>query len=69
LYLYNRYTGIRGAEALAVLAPHEEERTMGIRPKTKRVKRLRYRRCPKCNKQVRIYMKRCRTCHQVLKLK
>ena len=42
---------------------------MGIRPKTTAVKRSRYRRCPKCNKQVRIYMVRCKTCHQVLKFK
>jgi hypothetical protein len=42
---------------------------MGIRPKTKRVKRMRYRRCPKCNKQVRIHTVRCRTCHQLLKVK
>jgi hypothetical protein len=42
---------------------------MGIRPHTTKVKRSRYRRCPKCNKQVRIHQVRCRTCHQLLKLK
>ena len=39
---------------------------MPLRPKTKKVRRNRFRRCPKCQKQVRIHMKRCRTCHQVL---
>jgi len=29
----------------------------------------RYKRCPKCNKQVRLHQVRCRTCHQVLKHK
>lgn len=36
---------------------------MVLRPRTKRVKRLRYRRCPKCNKQIRIHTRRCKTCH------
>ena len=29
--------------------------------------RNRFRRCPKCQKQVRIHQKRCKTCHQVLR--
>ncbi|MGE3804954.1 MAG: hypothetical protein AB7K24_09810 [Gemmataceae bacterium] len=36
------------------------------RKKSKRDKMDRYR-CPKCNKLVRIYMRRCKTCHQLLK--
>jgi len=39
---------------------------MALRPRKKKVKKNRFRRCPKCQKQVRIHMKRCRTCHQVL---
>ena len=40
---------------------------MSLRPRKKKVKRGRFRRCPKCHKQVRIHQKRCRTCHQALK--
>jgi hypothetical protein len=40
---------------------------MSLRPRKKKVKRSRFGRCPKCNKQVRIHQKRCRTCHQALK--
>jgi hypothetical protein len=42
---------------------------MPIRPRTKAVRKNRYKRCPKCNKQVRLHTVRCRTCHQVLKHK
>jgi hypothetical protein len=39
---------------------------MPLRPRKKRVRRNRFRRCPKCQKQVRIHQVRCKTCHQVL---
>jgi hypothetical protein len=42
---------------------------MVLRPRIKKVKRNRYKRCPKCNKQVRLHQVRCKTCHQLLKLK
>ncbi|HEV3259142.1 MAG TPA: hypothetical protein VG013_19875 [Gemmataceae bacterium] len=38
---------------------------MQARPRKKKVKQSRFRRCPKCHKQIRIHTKRCRTCHQV----
>lgn len=37
-----------------------------LRPRTKKVKKSRYRRCPKCHKQIRIHTVRCRTCHLLL---
>jgi hypothetical protein len=40
---------------------------MQARPRKKKGRNARYRRCPKCNKQVRIHQVRCRTCHQVLR--
>jgi hypothetical protein len=39
---------------------------MVLRPRTKSYKKKKYRRCPKCNKLIRIHIKRCKTCHQVL---
>jgi hypothetical protein len=36
---------------------------MPLRPRIKRVRRNRFRRCPKCQKQIRVHQKRCRTCH------
>jgi hypothetical protein len=42
---------------------------MQTRPRTKKAKKSRFKRCPKCNKQVRIHVRRCKTCHQLLKLK
>jgi len=39
---------------------------MRARPRKKAVRTSRFRRCPKCHKQVRIHQRRCRTCHQVL---
>ncbi len=42
---------------------------MRSRPQTKAKRKSRYSRCPKCNKQVRLHQRRCRTCHQVLKIK
>jgi hypothetical protein len=39
------------------------------RPHKKKARKNRYKRCPKCNKQVRPHQVRCRTCHQVLKHK
>ena len=42
---------------------------MPKRPRKKPVRRSKYRRCPKCNKQVRVHQVRCRTCHQVLRNK
>jgi hypothetical protein len=39
---------------------------MAFRPRKKMIRRSRFRRCPKCHKQVRVHQKRCRTCHQVL---
>jgi hypothetical protein len=39
---------------------------MPKRPRKKKVRQGKYRRCPKCQKQVRIHQKRCRTCHLVL---
>jgi len=38
-----------------------------MRPRIKSVRRSRFRRCPKCNKQVRLHTVRCRTCHLLLK--
>jgi hypothetical protein len=40
---------------------------MPKRPRKKTVRQSKYRRCPKCNKQVRVHQRRCRTCHQVLR--
>jgi hypothetical protein len=40
---------------------------MQARPHKKKARNARYRRCPKCHKQVRIHQVRCRTCHQVLR--
>jgi hypothetical protein len=37
-----------------------------LRPRTKKVRQSRYRRCPKCQKLIRIHQKRCRVCHLVL---
>jgi hypothetical protein len=45
------------------------EEIMQARPRTKARRKSRYRRCPKCQKQVRLHQVRCRTCHQKLKLK
>jgi uncharacterized paraquat-inducible protein A len=42
------------------------EKAMALRPRKKATKKNKFRRCPKCQKQVRIHQKRCRTCHQVL---
>ncbi len=42
---------------------------MQTRPRKKKARKNRYKRCPKCNKQVRLHQVRCRTCHQVLKHK
>ena len=42
---------------------------MQTRPRKKMARKNRYKRCPKCNKQVRVHQRRCRTCHQVLKHK
>lgn len=39
---------------------------MPKRPRTKPSHRAKVRRCPKCQKLVRIHQKRCKTCHQVL---
>jgi hypothetical protein len=36
---------------------------MVLRPRVKKVRRNRFRRCPKCHKQIRMHTKRCRTCH------
>jgi hypothetical protein len=41
---------------------------MQARPRTKARRKSRFSRCPKCQKQVRLHQKRCRTCHQLLKL-
>ncbi len=40
---------------------------MGLRPHVKKVRKNRFRRCPKCHKVIRIHQKRCRTCHLALK--
>ncbi|HZY90455.1 MAG TPA: hypothetical protein VFE78_36875 [Gemmataceae bacterium] len=42
---------------------------MQTRPRKKKARKNRYKRCPKCDKQVRLHQVRCRTCHQVLKHK
>ena len=42
---------------------------MQTRPQTKARRKARFRRCPKCHKQVRLHQARCRTCHQKLKRK
>ncbi|MFN4258959.1 MAG: hypothetical protein ACK4RK_06650 [Gemmataceae bacterium] len=42
---------------------------MQTRPRTRKVKRKKYSRCPKCNKQVRLHQRRCKTCHLLLKVK
>ncbi|GIW79681.1 MAG: hypothetical protein KatS3mg105_1488 [Gemmatales bacterium] len=40
---------------------------MRSRPRTtKRAKKKKILRCPKCNKVVRLYQARCKTCHLVL---
>lgn len=36
------------------------------RPRKKKYKKVKFRRCPKCQKVVRLHQKRCKTCHQVL---
>jgi hypothetical protein len=41
--------------------------TMGLRPRIKIARRARFSRCPKCNKQIRLHQKRCKTCHRALK--
>ena len=41
---------------------------MQARPRIKARRKARFGRCPKCQKQVRLHQKRCRTCHQLLKL-
>lgn len=38
---------------------------MALRPRKKKVRQTKFRRCPKCQKIVRVHQKRCRTCHQV----
>ena len=40
---------------------------MRKRPLTKKFKKTRFSRCPKCHKQIRIHQIRCVTCHQKLK--
>jgi hypothetical protein len=37
---------------------------MRARPVVKHDKKNRFKRCPKCNKQMQIHTKRCKTCHQ-----
>lgn len=41
---------------------------MDKRPRTKSVRKNRYSRCPKCNKQLRLHTKRCKTCHKLIKV-
>jgi hypothetical protein len=36
---------------------------MQARPRKKKVRRARFRRCPKCDKLLRFHKKRCPTCH------
>jgi hypothetical protein len=38
---------------------------MSLRPRKKKVKKSKFRRCPKCQKLLRLKIKRCRTCHLV----
>ena len=38
---------------------------MGIRPRTRRVLKLKSRRCPKCQRLLHRQDKRCKTCHRV----
>ena len=38
---------------------------MSLRPRTKKRKKTKFRRCPKCHKLLRLKIKRCRTCHLV----
>ncbi len=41
---------------------------MGLRPHTKKWKKQRFSRCPKCQKQIRAHQVRCKTCHRLLKI-
>jgi predicted amidophosphoribosyltransferase len=36
---------------------------MQARPQKKKVRKARFTRCPKCQKQLRFHKKRCPTCH------
>lgn len=38
---------------------------MALRPRKKKARQNKRRRCPKCNKLVRIHQRRCKTCHLV----
>ena len=38
---------------------------MRKRPLTKKFKKTRFSRCPKCHKQIRKHQKRCTTCHRL----
>jgi hypothetical protein len=38
---------------------------MALRPRKKKSKKLKFRRCPKCQKLIRLKTVRCRTCHLV----
>ncbi|HXG11144.1 MAG TPA: hypothetical protein VNK04_15395 [Gemmataceae bacterium] len=40
---------------------------MVLRPHKKKVRQAKFRRCPKCGKQIRPHQRRCKTCHQVLR--
>jgi hypothetical protein len=40
---------------------------MRKRPMTKKYKKSRFGRCPKCNKQFRAHQVRCITCHNKLR--
>jgi len=39
---------------------------MPKRPRNKKYHKSKFWRCPKCQKQVRVHQKRCRTCHLLL---
>jgi predicted RNA-binding Zn-ribbon protein involved in translation (DUF1610 family) len=40
-----------------------ESKAMRARPVVKRDRKNRFKRCPKCGKQMQIHTKRCKTCH------
>ena len=41
---------------------------MRARPLTKSMKKARFSRCPKCQRQIRAHQKRCKICSQKLKV-
>jgi hypothetical protein len=40
---------------------------MSQRPRTKKWRKARFGRCPKCQKQTRAHQNRCKTCHLALR--